>query len=194
VGETVNVAGAEDEGAAELEGVAAEFVLVVAGGTGAFAALEIVATEEVEEVGFAEVGELVGLAVGVDEEGEVDAGFLLKEKSVAGVAKTDGGEGRVLGAECWLVFAQLRDVFAAEDSAVVAEECEDDGVRFPERSEADLVAEGVGKSDACETLAEGFGHGGMIEEVGRRVKRSPRERWQRGEFSCSPQRGALEQV
>jgi hypothetical protein len=170
VGEAVDVAGAEDEGAAELEGIAAEFVLVVAGGTGAFAALEIVAAEEVEEVSFAEVGEFVGLAVGVDEEGEVDAGFLLEEASVAGVAETDGGEGGVFGAEGRLVFAQLRDVFAAEDSAVVAEEDEYGGMRFPERAEKDLVAEGVGKSDACETLAEGLWHEGMIEEVKRRVK------------------------
>jgi len=43
VDEAVDVAGAEDEGAAKLEGIAAEFVLVVAGGFGAGAALEIVA-------------------------------------------------------------------------------------------------------------------------------------------------------
>jgi hypothetical protein len=160
VGESVDVAGAEDEGAAELEGIAAEFVLVVAGGFGAVAALEIVAAEEVEEVGFAQVGEFIGLIVGVDEEREVDAGFLLEEAGVAGVAEADGGEGGVFGEEGLLVFAQLRDMFAAEDSTVVAEEDEDDGMGFPERAETDLVAEGVGKSDACEALAESFGHDG----------------------------------
>jgi hypothetical protein len=61
-------------------------------------------------------------------------------------------------------------VFAAEDSAVVAQEDEDGGMGLPERAKKDLVAEGVGKSDACETLAEGFWHEGMIEEVKRRVK------------------------
>ena len=115
-----------------MEGIAAEFVLAVAGGFGAFAALEIVAAEEVEEVGFAEVGEFVGLAFGVDEEGEVNAGFFLEEAGVTGVAEADGGEGGVFGLEGGLVFAQLRDVFAAEDSAVVAEEDKDDGMRFPE--------------------------------------------------------------
>ena len=59
-----------------------------------------------------------------------------------------------------MVFAQLRDVFAAEDSAVVAEEDEDDGVRFPEGAEADLIVEGIGESDAGETLAEGIRHEG----------------------------------
>ena len=158
MGETVDIAGAEYKGAAELEGIAAEFVLVMAGGTGALAALEIVAAEEVEEVGFAEVGEFVGLAALVNEEGEVDAGFFLEEAGVAGVAEADGGEGGVFGAECWLVLTQLRDVLAAKDSAVVAEEDEDGGMRFPERAKTELVAEGVGKSDSGKTLAEGFGH------------------------------------
>jgi hypothetical protein len=39
-----------------------------------------------------------------------------------------------------LVFAQLRDVLAAEDSAVVAEEDEDGGIVFPERAETDRFA------------------------------------------------------
>ena len=162
MGEAVDVAGAEYKGAAELEGVAAEFVLVVSGSFGAVPALEIIAAEEVEEVGFAEVSEFVGLAVGVDEEREVDASFLLEEAGVAGVTEADGGEGCVFGAEGRLVFAQLRDVLAAEDSAVVAKENEHGRMRFPERAEPDLVAEGVGKSDAREALAEGIGHDGMI--------------------------------
>jgi len=115
-----------------LEGIAAQFALAVSGGAGAFAALEIVAAEEMEEVGFAEVGDFVGLAMRVDEEGEVDAGFLLEEAGVIGIAEADGGEGGVLFAEGLLVIAQLRDVFAAEDSAVMAKEDEDGGIRFPE--------------------------------------------------------------
>jgi hypothetical protein len=182
VGEEVDVAGAKNKGTAELEGIPSEFVLVVAGGFGALAALGIITAEEMEEIGFAEVGEFIGLAALVDEEGEVDAGFLLEEEGVAGVAEADGGEGRILGKEGWLMFAQLRDVLAAEDSAVVAEEDEDSGMRFPEGAEADLVAEGVGERDAGETLTEGFGHGGMIEEAGRRVKGVPREDGSEGFF------------
>ena len=51
VGEAVDVARAEDEAAAELEGIAAKLVLLVAGGAGALAALEIVAAQEMENVG-----------------------------------------------------------------------------------------------------------------------------------------------
>ena len=66
----------------------------------------------------------------------------------------------MLFAEGLLVLAQLRDVFAAEDSTVVAEEDEDGGMRFPEGAEANGFAEGVGENDAGETLAEGIGHEG----------------------------------
>jgi hypothetical protein len=59
-----------------------------------------------------------------------------------------------------LVFAQLRDVFAAEDSAVVAEEDEDGWIGFPERAEADGFAESVGENDVRESVAEGFRHDG----------------------------------
>ena len=160
MGEAVDVAGAEDEGATELKGIAAEFVLVMAGGAGAFAAFEIVASEEVEDVGGFEIGDFVGLAVLVDEQGEVDFGFLLEETGIVGVAEADGGEGGAFFAEGLLVFAQLRDVLAAEDSAVMAKENQDGGIVFPERAEADLLAESVGEDDGCELLAEGFGHDG----------------------------------
>jgi hypothetical protein len=153
VGEAVDIAGAEDESAAELEGIGAEFVLVVAGGAGALAALEIVAAEEVENVGGFEIGDFVGLAMLVDEQGEVDAGFLLEDAGVVGVAEADGGNGGVFFAEGLPVLAQLRDVFAAEDSAVMAKEDQDGGIAFPERAEADLLSEGVGKRDAGESLA-----------------------------------------
>ena len=158
MGEAVKVAGAEDEGAAELEGIAAKFVLVVAGGAGALAAFEIVAAEEMEDVGGSEVSDLIGLAMFVNEEGEVDAGFLLEDAGVVGVAEADGGKGGAFFAEGLLVFAQLRDVLAAKDSAVVAKEDEDGGVVFPEGAEAELVAEGVGEDDVGELLAEGFRH------------------------------------
>lgn len=160
MGEAVDVARAEDEGAAELEGIAAQFALAVAGGAGAFAALEIVAAEKMKEVSFAEVGDFVGLAMLVDKERELDAGFLLEEAGVVGIAEADGGQSGVLFAEGLLVLAQLRDVFATEDSAVMAKEDEDCGIRLPERAEANGVAEGVGKNDFGEPLAEGVGHDG----------------------------------
>jgi hypothetical protein len=94
----------------------------------------------------------------VNEEGEVDAGFLLEDAGVLGIAEADGSEGGAFFAKGLLVFAQLRDVLAAEDSTVVAKEDEDGGVAFPEGAEADLLAECVGEDDVGKLLAEGIGH------------------------------------
>ncbi len=58
------------------------------------------------------------------------------------------------------MFAQLRDVLAAEDSAVVAKKDENGGTVFPEGAEADLLAKGVWENDIREFLAEGFRHDG----------------------------------
>ena len=160
VGEAVDIAGAEDKRATELEGIAPEFVLAVAGGAGALAAFEIVASEEMENVGGFEVGDFVGLAVLVDEQGEVDAGFLLEDASIICITEADGGEGGTLFAEGLLVLAQLRDVLATEDSTVMAKKDEDGGIVFPEGAEAELVAEGVGENDVGKLLAEGFRHDG----------------------------------
>ena len=158
MGEAINVAGAEDKGAAQLEGIAAKFVLVVSGGAGALAALEVVAAEEVEDVGLAQVGELIGLAVLVDQEREGDAGFLLEKAGVVGVTEAYGSEGGMLLAEGLFVLAQLRDVFTAEDSTIVTEEDQDGGIRFPEAAETNGLPERVGKHDSGEPLAESFGH------------------------------------
>jgi len=160
VGEAIDVAGAEDEGAAELKGVAAEFVLLVPGGGGAFAASGIVAAEEVENVGGFQAGDFVRLAVFVDQQGKFDLCFFLEDAGVVGIAEADGGESGLFFAEGLLMFAQLRDMLAAEDSAVVAKENQDGGIVFPERAEPDLLAESVGEDDGCELLAEGFGHDG----------------------------------
>jgi hypothetical protein len=45
------------------------------------------------------------------------------------------------------VLAQLRDVFAAEDSAVVAQENDYGWLRLPQRAEPDGAFIGIGESD-----------------------------------------------
>ncbi len=158
MGEAIDVAGAEDETAAKLEGIAAEFMLVMAGGAGAFAALEIVAADEVKEIGDPEVGDFVGLAILVDEQRKIDCGFLLEDAGVVGIAEADGGEGSAFIAEGLLVFAQLRDVLAAENSSIVAEENEHGGVFRPQGTQTNLLAVGVREDDIREPPAESFRH------------------------------------
>jgi|SRR5208337_940562 len=158
MGEAIDVAGTKDETAAQLEGIAAEFVLVMAGGAGAFSAFEIVAAGEMKQIGDAEVGDFVGLAILVDEQGKVDRGFLLEDAGVVGIAEADGGEGSAFFFERLLMFAQLRDVLAAEDSSIVAEENEHGGVILPQGTQTNLLAVGVREDDIREPPAESFRH------------------------------------
>jgi len=120
VGEAIDVPGAKDEGAAELKGVAPEFVLMVAGCAGAFAALEIIGAQEVENVGGFQAGDFVRPAVFVDQQGKFDFCFFLKDAGVVGIAEADGSQRGLFFTEGLLMFAQLRDMLAAEDSAVMA--------------------------------------------------------------------------
>jgi len=120
VGEEVDVAGAEDEAAAELEGILAEAPLTVAGSLSAFASFVVVAARQVQHRGRLEVGDVVGFAVVVDQKWEGDFALALEDLTVVGVAQADGSELRPRFFDLTRVVAQLRDVLAAEDSAVVA--------------------------------------------------------------------------
>ena len=59
---------------------------------------------------------------------------------MVGVAQADGGEGGAGFLDLRLVIAQLRDMVAAEDSPIVAQEDQHRGSVFPQRTEADFLA------------------------------------------------------
>ena len=66
MGEAVDISGEKDEAAAELEGVRAQFMLLMAGGACAIAGLEIVRAGEVKQIGGSQSGDDVGLAMFID--------------------------------------------------------------------------------------------------------------------------------
>jgi hypothetical protein len=158
VGEAIDISRGEDEAAAELEGILAKFVLLVACGAGSLAALEIVAAKKVKEIGGSKVSDSVRLAFFIHEQGESDAGFFAEKAGIVAVAQANRGEGSAFVQEGLLVFAQLRDVLAAKDSAVMAKKHDDGGLALPQRTEANFPAVGVGENDVCELLAETFFH------------------------------------
>jgi hypothetical protein len=57
------------------------------------------------------------------------------------------------------VFAQLRDMLAAEDSSIVPQENDDRGFAFPERAQANFPFIGIGQNDVRKLLAKRFFHG-----------------------------------
>jgi hypothetical protein len=132
VGEAVGIAGTEDEACAKLEGVFAEFVLVVAGGIGTFARDRVVAAQEVEKVRTPQFGSAVGGAVRIDQKRKRDASFFAEYPRIAKIAHADRCDLRATRFDFGFMLAQLRDVLAAEDSAVVAQENDDGWLRLPQ--------------------------------------------------------------
>ena len=154
--EAIDISRGEDEAATQLKWIRSKFVLMMPGRLGTSAALEIVAPKEVKQIGRAQVGHGVSLAMFVDKQGKVDPRFFAENAGVITVAKTDSGERSAFVPKGWFVFAQLRDVCAAKNSAVVPQKNDDGGPALPQRTKSDFPAVGVGKNDVCQPLAEGF--------------------------------------
>jgi hypothetical protein len=121
VGELVHVSGSKHETSAELERIFAQPVLPHSDGFGAFAGAGIVGAEQMQEVGVAQSQSAVGLALVINQKREGDSGLLAEVPGVAGVAESHGHDPGALLADGLLMFAQLRDVLAAEDSTPVAQ-------------------------------------------------------------------------
>jgi hypothetical protein len=62
------------------------------------------------------------------------------------------------------MLAQLRDVFATEDSAVVPQEDNDGRVLLPQRTDADVTTGGFRQYQIRELSAERFRHGRIVSE------------------------------
>ena len=131
-------------------------MLLIPGRTRASAALEIVAPKDVKQIGRAQAGDGVSLAMFVDQQGKCDASLFAENARVVAVAETDSSQRSAFVAEGGLVFAQLRDVLAAKDSPVVPQKNDHGGLALPQRTKSDFPAVGVTKSDVRKPLAQGF--------------------------------------
>ena len=175
MGEAIDIARAEDKTGAELQGIRAQFVLLVAGGASAITAFKIVAAKKVQQISGAQIGDAIGFALIVDQQRKADAGFLAENEGIVAVTKTDRCKGRALAPEGLLVFAQLRDMLAAEDSPVVTQKNDDGGAVLPQRAQPDFPSVGVRKDDVRELLAESFLHGRPSLKSGPRSVKGARQ-------------------
>jgi hypothetical protein len=121
--------------AAQLQRVFAQAMLLVASGLGALAGLHVVAPQKVEQGSVLQANGFVGFALLVNQQRELDAGFFAEELGVTGVTQADYGDLRSFAAELLLEFAQLRDVFSTENSAVMAQKNQHRRAAFPQRAQ-----------------------------------------------------------
>ena len=154
MGVAVHIAGTKDEAAAELEGIFAETVLAMSGGSCPVAGCGVVAAQEMEQGSGSQAHCAICFPLLVNQEREGDAGLFAEEARVMPVAESDGSETSPFLSEFRLVLAQLRDMLAAEHSTIVTEKDKDCGTAGPEGAESDLAAVAVGQDDPGEPRAE----------------------------------------
>ncbi len=154
MGEAIHVAGTENEAPAELEGILAEASLLVTGGIGTFASCLVVASEDVQQSSGAKPRNAIGRALRVHQEREGDAGVLAEKAGVVLVAEPDGGKVCALFAKRLFVFAQLRDVLAAEHSTIVSQKHDHCRTIRPQRAELNRMVVCVGQDDPRKLRAE----------------------------------------
>lgn len=107
-------------------------MLLVSRGLRSFARLQIVFAQKVQQGSMAQPHSFICLAFVVDEKRELDAGFLAEEPGISGVAQADNSQMSAFTIELGFKFAQLRDVFSAEDSTVVPKKNHDGKSTLPQ--------------------------------------------------------------
>ncbi len=158
VREAVDVARSEDKTSSKLKRILSRFVLAMAGGPGACSRGGVVAAKQMQQVrGFQSRGS-ISQPLLVDQQGKRDPGFLAEKPRVLAVPQSDGGQPGSLLLESLLVLAQLRDVFTAENSAVVAEKNEHRWTTRPQRPENYFSSIAIWKSDRGQLGAKRLFH------------------------------------
>ncbi len=143
VDEEIDIPRTEDKATAELERIFAQTMLSVPAGHGTFARPHVVGPRHVQHRALLEADRAVSAPLVVNQQRESDAGFFFEPPRVMRVAEPDRGNPGPGFCDLLLVVAQLRDVLAAEDSPVVAEEDQHGGALLPQRAEPDFVTFGV---------------------------------------------------
>ena len=149
----VSIAGSEDETASQLERVLSQLVLAMTARASPFAGYGVIAAEEVKQIGTAQSGSTIRLAFLINEQGKRDPGFFPEERGVVPVTEPDGRDADSSAIQFGLVFAQLRDMLSAEDSAIVPEKSHDRRRFSPNRSKHHLIFIGIRQTDACQPCA-----------------------------------------
>ena len=160
--EQVAIPRSEDETCSQLKRILSQTMLAVTGSFGAPARRGVVAAEEMEQVCRFQFGGAVSATIGIDQQGKGNAGLLAKGASIVHIAEADGGQRGSGLLELLLVFAQLRDMLAAEDSTIVPQKDDDGGIFFPKRAKANLAAAAFRQHNIREFRTERFRHAAIV--------------------------------
>ena len=151
---TVHSPRPKHEAATELKGILSQLMLPVPACTRAVAGVLVVTPKQVQKVRIVQAGGTIRLASFIDQQWERNPGFLPEQARIVQVTESDGRQDGAPLAEGVFVCAQLRDVLAAEDSTVVAQEHHHGRLPLPQRTKTRRAAIRIGQNDGRERLGE----------------------------------------
>jgi len=139
-------------------------------GPGSRARFEIVFAQKVEQIRVLQLHRLVRFPLFVHQQRKRKAGLLTKSFSVGEVAEADGRNRRTALSNCLFVCAQLRDMFATEDSTVMAQEYDNRRLPQPQRTEPNCTPVAIGQADHGKPTIECAIHPFIVNVACRRFK------------------------
>ena len=156
--EAVGIARSEDKAPSKLKRILPRFMLAMAGCPRPRSRCGVVAAKQMHQVrGFQSRGS-ISQPLLVDQQRKRDPGFLAEKPRVLAVPQSHGSQPGSLFLECLLVLAQLRDVFTAENSAVVPQKNEHRWTAHPQRPENHFPSIAIRKSDLRQLSAKRLFH------------------------------------
>ena len=112
-----------------------------------------------KQIGALQFGGAIGAALHIDEERKQNTRLFTKQARIVKIAHPNGREIRSTRLDFRFMLAQLRDVLAAEHSAVVTQENDNGSLRLPQRAKAHGPFVKIGKNDFRQLRAQAFyGH------------------------------------
>jgi hypothetical protein len=142
-----------------LEGILPEPTLLVSGTFGPRPCFRVLTPKEMEQVsGFQFCGS-EGNPFVVNQQWKGDAGFVAKHAGIVHIAQADRSQAGSQLLELAFVCAQLRDVLAAKDSAVVPQKDCNGATLLPKRTEPDFAATRLRQHYIRQPRTESRGHG-----------------------------------
>jgi 2,4-diaminopentanoate dehydrogenase len=159
VGEDVAVPGGENEAPAQLEGILAQPVLLVPGRLRTLPSDEIVEAEKMKNRGALQAGGAISVTVFIHQQRERDARSFAEQFRVPQIAQPDRRQPRAFRFKIFLLVAQLRHVFAAENSAVVPQKHDDRRPVRPQRTQPNRMIVGIRQRDSRQPRAQRVCHG-----------------------------------
>jgi hypothetical protein len=114
-----------------LEGVVPKLVLRIAGPSGPGSRFSVVEPEDVKHISRFQGCGFVGFPFSIDQQWKRDTGLITKEAGIMNIAESNRCQRGSGTPEVVLVFAQLRDVLAAKDSAIMPQEDDHGGTVLP---------------------------------------------------------------